>query len=112
MLQDGGVVAQEAKEKGVKAMSTKPSNFTTQPFNSVARKSEAETVARNIMVILSRTGDKWRRLMWSEYAEERRKDGADFEEEYYYFQAYVECTESAEAARLFAPDWETVEKQP
>ena len=53
----------------------KPSNFTKQPIASVLQKSEAETIARNIMVILKRTGDSFRPLSWDEYKAERLKDG-------------------------------------
>jgi len=41
-------------------MKTKPSDFTNEPMGSVLQKSEAETVARNIMVILKRTGDTYK----------------------------------------------------
>jgi len=37
----------------------KPSDFTTQPMGSVLGKYEAETVAKNIMLILKRTGDEF-----------------------------------------------------
>ena len=53
----------------------KPSNFKALPMGSIFEKSEYETIARNIMVILSRTGDLFRPISWYEYKEEREKDG-------------------------------------
>ena len=52
-----------------------PSDFCIKPWNSVLAKCEAEVVACNIMVILKRTGDTWRRLTVEEYEAERLKDG-------------------------------------
>lgn len=54
---------------------TKPSDFCGQPYESVLQKSEAETVAANIMHILKRTGDTFRDLSEEEYIKERKKDG-------------------------------------
>lgn len=53
----------------------KPSNFKTYPWNSVLRNNESETIARNVMVILSRTGDTFRPLAYDEYKTERLKEG-------------------------------------
>jgi len=63
----------------------RPSDFTVQPWGSVLQKSEAETIAANIMVILKRTGDEWRSLTWDEYKTERLKDGSFTEGEKVYF---------------------------
>jgi hypothetical protein len=52
----------------------KPSLFTAQPFDSTLQNSESETIARNIMVILVRTGDTFRELTWEEYKAERLKE--------------------------------------
>ena len=54
----------------------KPSDFMgAHPFDSLMQKSESETIARNIMAILGRTGNKFRLLNWDEYKKERLKDG-------------------------------------
>lgn len=63
-----------------------PELFLGKPWASVLGKSESETVARNIMVILQRTGNKFRELTWNEYKEERLKDGNFTEEENVYFK--------------------------
>lgn len=58
-------------------MSHKPSDFaTTYPWSSVARKSEVERIALNILKILKRTGDEWRELSWEEYKTIRLADEA------------------------------------
>lgn len=82
-----------------------PSNFKKHPYNSVMNKSEAETIARNIMVILSRTGDKFRQLSWDEYKTERLKDGDFTEREKAYFDKVVSRCSSVETALHFSPTW-------
>ena len=52
----------------------KPSDFTNFPYDSVFHNTEREMVARNIMVILVRTGNTWRELSWEEYLQERIKE--------------------------------------
>lgn len=86
-------------------MSLKPSNFCSKPFNSVLKISECETVARNIMVILSRTGDVFRLLSWEEYKAEREKDGSFTESEHQYFDSVVGFCVAAESAKAFCPTW-------
>lgn len=83
----------------------KPSDFTEQPWNSVLQKSEAETIARNIMVILKRTGNKWRKLSWEEYKSEREKDGEFTESERGYFNQVLPYTLTAENAATFSKSW-------
>lgn len=83
----------------------KPSNFKAFPMGSVMQKSEAETIAHNIMVILSRTGDNFRSLTWDEYKEEREKDGNFSEGENIYFYQVINYCISPEAARLLSPVW-------
>jgi len=83
----------------------KPSNYTSQPWNSVLQKSEAETVAGNIMKILAKTGDTWRELTWEEYKEERIKDGGFSESEKHYFEKVIPYCKSEDTANLFAKDW-------
>jgi hypothetical protein len=53
----------------------KPSFFTAHPLDSIAQDGRAEKIARNIMVILKRTGDEFRQLRWTAYKTERIKDG-------------------------------------
>lgn len=88
-----------------------PSIFQIYPWSSVLRNSESETIALNIIQILSRTGDTWRTLTWEEYKEERIKDagkpGAGFSErERGYFDAVLPYTVSESAARIFCKGWE------
>ena len=52
-----------------------PSMFITRPMDSVMQNAQCETIARNIMAILNRTGNKFRDLTWEEYEKERLKDG-------------------------------------
>lgn len=87
-----------------------PSNFKSKPMNSVKQKSETETIARNIMVILSRTGDEWREVSWDEYKAERLKDG-EFSEwaERPHFEAAIPYTTSEANARRFSPVWDSVQ---
>lgn len=83
----------------------KPSDFNTHPWGSVKQKSEAETIARNIMVILARTGNKWRPLTWEEYRTERLKDKdfSDFEKRY--FDEVVPFCANPDIAKQFSPAW-------
>ena len=82
-----------------------PSNFCSTPFDSVLKESECETVARNIMVILSRTGNAFRLLSWDEYKTERTKDGNFTESEKTYFDQVVGFCVAAESAKAFCPSW-------
>lgn len=84
----------------------KPSNFTTHPYSSVLQNSESETVAANIMVILKRTGNKWRKLSWEEYKAERLKEGSFTESEKSYFDSVIDYTISPETAKLFSKQWQ------
>lgn len=85
----------------------KPSNFKKHPYGSVTNNSESETVARNIMVILSRTGDVFRSLDWEEYRTEREKDGNFTEREKAYFDKVSPWCRTAEQAATFSPTWES-----
>lgn len=83
-----------------------PSYFAAiQPWNSVYKKSEAESIATNIMRILKRTGDTWRDLSWEEYKLERLKDSDFDEREKKWFQMSVLYCCSDEKARQFCIDW-------
>ena len=83
----------------------KPSDFTNFPYSSVTRNNESETIARNIMVILERTGNKFRPLPWDEYKSERLKDGNFTDGEHEYFDAVIDYCKSADTAKLFSPVW-------
>ena len=53
----------------------KPSDFRKHPLDSILQNTESEIVARNIMVILARTGDEFRLMEWDEYfAKEKQTD--------------------------------------
>ena len=84
----------------------KPSDFTSYPWSSVAGKSEAEVVARNIMVILSRTDNEFRELTWKEYKEEREKDGNFSPYEHGYFEEVLPYCKSADTVKLFSKEWD------
>lgn len=81
----------------------KPSDFTNYPIASILQKNEAEAIARNIMVILRRTGNTWRNLPWDEYVEHRKKDGNFTESEKVYFDKVIGYCQSPETAKLFSP---------
>ena len=83
----------------------KPSDFKSYPFSSVLQNSESETVALNIMVILSRTGDVFRDLTWEEYKLERMKDGNFTETEIRYFKLVIDYCKSSGAAIIFSSNW-------
>jgi len=86
----------------------KPSNCLTHPYDSVFENHETEEVARNIMVILSRTGDSFRRLSWEEYETHRVKDGNFSQTEKRYFERIVGMCASEESARAFSEAWQVV----
>lgn len=88
-----------------------PSNFLSHPWDSVQQSTEAETVARNIMVILSKAGDTFRRLSWEEYREAWLKDGRFTEMERVYFEQVWPYTLSAEKAAMFSPVWAQAAKE-
>ena len=83
----------------------KPKDFTNRPIDSVMQQSEAETVARNIMVILYKTGNDCRKLKFSEYKKERKKDGGYSDMEETYFKKVIKYCGSEEAAKTFSPCW-------
>lgn len=86
----------------------KPSDFKIYPWSSVFTNSETETIAKNIMIILSRTGNEFRNLEWDEYRIERLKDGSFSDNEKQYFDKAIKYCKSAETAVLFSPKWESV----
>ena len=88
----------------MKKKELKPSDFMIQPWSSVFGKSENETIARNVMVILSRNGNEWRDLSFNEYSKERIEDGVSewaLNAEKRYFMEVVEYCKSPEAAATF-----------
>ena len=87
-------------------MKTKPSHFLNHPFESVLYKTEAETVAMNIMAILARTGDEFRKLTWEEYEAERLRDGKFSHTESWWFNEVLRYCKSADTAKLFSRDWD------
>lgn len=82
-----------------------PSDFCKHPYGSVLKNNKSETVARNIMVILARTGNKFRAMTWQEYKEERIKDGNFTENEFPYFSKVFGFCNSAESALAFCENW-------
>jgi len=52
----------------------KPSDFTCHPWDSLTHHFESEIVARNIMLICKRRGDRWGKLTRDDYDTERTKD--------------------------------------
>lgn len=89
----------------------KPSYFAkTYPIGSVLQKSEAETVARNIMVILSIEDDEWKTLSWDDYlagriATDKKADIDKVKYEKSYFEKVIPYCVSADNARRFCKDW-------
>ena len=85
-----------------------PQDFTVYPWSSVLQNSESETIARNIMTILSRTGNIWRKLLWKEYKKERQKDGNFTESEKGYFAGVINYCKSPDTAISFSKAWELI----
>lgn len=88
---------------------TNQSDFAKhQPWDSVLQNSESEVVARNIMIILARTGNQFRMLTWEEYFFERHHDGNFNYLEERYFDLVIDYFKSADTARLFSPVWKEI----
>jgi len=96
---------EQLKELDPKIRIMKPSNYVGYPWSSILQKSECETIAQNIMIILKRTGNKFRDLPWSEYASERKKDGNFTESEKQYFDKVIDFCKSGDTAKLFCSGW-------
>lgn len=88
----------------------KPSNFTYFPLDSVLQDGICESVAKNIMIILKRTGDKFRELTWEEYKTERLKDKDFGENEKPFFEKVIPYCQSAETAVKFCKIWAAVKE--
>lgn len=88
-----------------------PSVFHMRPWNSSFGKMEPEMVAENIMLILKRTGDTFRKLTWEEYKAERVKDlkDGDMPEsvdcERKYFDQVSMCCVTVETTANFSHRW-------
>ena len=83
-----------------------PSLFTEKPWGSTLQNHESEVVARNIMIILERTGNTFRELTWDEYKSERMKDNDFSEKEKSYFEkvAYL-ANGNKQHIINFSPSW-------
>lgn len=86
-----------------------PEDFTEFPYSSTLCKVEAEVIAMNIMVILSRTENKFRKLAWKEYKKERLKDEDFTDGEHEYFDKVIDYCKSSDTAKLFSNVWNEVE---
>jgi hypothetical protein len=82
-----------------------PSHFTRPPFDSVVQDEPCEATARNIMIILSSTGNKWRKLSFAEFKKKRLKDGNWSDIEQQCFDKVIDYCRSAEKAESFSPVW-------
>lgn len=81
------------------------------PEKSVLLKRGYEIVAQNIMVVLSRTGNRFRDLPWEEYVSERKKDKGFSDGEKEYFNAVIGYCKNADSALLFSPEWAALKRK-
>lgn len=89
----------------------KPSDIVEiEPMSSVLKKCEAEIVARNIIVILYRTGDRFRDLSWEEYKKERLKDKNFWEGERKWFDLVIYYCTDKEKVKKFSKKWDVKSK--
>jgi len=85
----------------------KPSDICRiNPIVSVFKKPEYETIAQNIAIILSRTGNEFKIIAWEQYRTERLKDRNFSEIEKHYFDAVVKYFKSEDTVRLFSKAWD------
>jgi hypothetical protein len=82
-----------------------PFDFCEKPWSSIFYKSEPESILRNIMVILYRTGNTWRELPEEEYISERQKDGHFTTSELPYFREVLPYTINAVKASRVSKNW-------
>ncbi len=98
-------------EENVKAEPTviqelTPRDFIAKiPAHSVLVQKGFEIVGHNIMIILARTGNKFRDLSWDEYVIQRKKEGNFKDAEKEYFIEVSGYCKSAESAFLFSREW-------
>lgn len=89
----------------------KPSDYLqVEPMNSVFQKSEAETIMRNILIILRNVGNEWRELSFKEYKAEREKNGNFSDAEQPYFEQVVDYAHP-ERIGLFCPKYKEIWKR-
>jgi hypothetical protein len=81
----------------------KPSDFSVLPVGSYFGKFHAELMFLNIMKILNRTGNKFRRLSLKEYKLERNKDENSYnnDEETWFKWVVPYTTSAAKALTVF-----------
>ncbi len=87
------------------------------PIDSITQNNESEVVAKNIMIILARTGDTFRELSIEEYKKERN---LDYElnssaqtvglKEISVFDKVKDVANSIENASRFCKDWKSALK--
>jgi len=91
----------------------RPSNYTSHPTDSASQKSETETIARNIMIILKQAGNEFRDLPFEEYVTARMGHGASEREarnEKRYFDKAIPHCLSSDLADKFCRNWFTPSK--
>lgn len=93
------------KRNKERTMKQNPSDFTNYPWNSIFQNSECEVVARNIMIILKRTGNSFRKMTRGEYQSEREKDGEFTISELDIFDKVFPYCKSKHTAVLFSDEW-------
>lgn len=84
----------------------KPSDIKDiAPMCSVFYKSEYETVAQNIAIILSKKDNEFKIITWDTYKKERKKDRDFSEIEKVYFDKVINYFESEKTIRSFSYFW-------
>jgi hypothetical protein len=78
--------------------------YRIMPMASIFRKYEHELIFKNILTILYRTQNVWRKLSWEEYQEERLKDQEFDEWELLYFNAVLPYTLNPKVVESFSPE--------
>lgn len=82
-----------------------PSDYTVYPHGSVMDQY-AEMIAKNIMKILAKNGNEWRRLEWNEYSHEMCIDVDFCQDEIDYFEKVNDFCVSPNHAACFSEVWE------
>ncbi len=84
-----------------------PLNYTRQPFDSSAKSLEYELAAQNIMLVLSRTGNVFRKLTLKEYKDNIKKVDNRIvgSSEAHYMQCAIHYCLSSIAADDFCHTW-------
>jgi hypothetical protein len=88
-------------------MTHTPNKYKHKPWGSILGRAEYEIIALNIMVILDRTGNTFRKLEWDEYKAERLRDGNFSDGEKKYFDEVQYLSEGkVEDLQNFSKDWD------